>query len=228
MTTTTETIPAANERRSPSGRLRFAVAFPRGAHRGPGDRRWGPVRLRPAIRRARSAWRPDRLGRRLRPDARRRGRSWRASTGRFSSGQIVLSGPEGDEVITYEQIGRKLDADALVTEALAIGRSGSALDRVVADARTAFRGVSLAPRVTFDAEALVTKIGAIAAALEIAASRRSGRRGRHIPLPARHPGPSVARPIRPPRSRGSPSPWAISTPPPRSPRRCPRSRSSRT
>ena len=85
----------------------------------------------------------------------------------LSEGRIVVTAPDGEHVITYADIGRRLDTEALVAEALAVGRSGSPLDRVVADTRTAFRGVTLSPRVTFDADALARRVAAIAAALAI-------------------------------------------------------------
>ena len=85
----------------------------------------------------------------------------------LSEGRIVVTGPDGEHVITYSDIGRRLDTDALVAEALAVGRSGSPLDRIVADTRTAFRGVKLSSRVTFDADALASRIAAIAASLRI-------------------------------------------------------------
>ena len=85
----------------------------------------------------------------------------------LSEGRIVVTAPDGEHVITYADIGRRLDTGALVAEALAVGRGGSPLDRVVADIRTAFRGVTLSPRVTFDADALARRVAAIAAALAI-------------------------------------------------------------
>ncbi|MEO8437098.1 MAG: VanW family protein [Chloroflexota bacterium] len=85
----------------------------------------------------------------------------------MSDGKIVVHGPDGDTVITYAEIGRALDTDALVDQALGVGRDGSAIDRAVANARTAFRGVDLQPRVRFDAGLLAERIGAIADGLRI-------------------------------------------------------------
>jgi vancomycin resistance protein YoaR len=87
--------------------------------------------------------------------------------GAMTDGRIVLTGPDGKTVITYAEIGRRLDTEALVDEAVAVGRDGTAIDRVVANARTAVRGVDLAPRVTFDAKVLADRINAVAAGLRV-------------------------------------------------------------
>ncbi len=89
--------------------------------------------------------------------------------GAVTDGKILLAGPDGTTVITYSEIGRRIDTEALVDEALAVGRDGSAIDRAVANARTAFRGVDLQPRITFDAEKLASRINAVAAGLQIPA-----------------------------------------------------------
>jgi len=85
----------------------------------------------------------------------------------LSEGRIVLSGIEDKQVITYAEIGRGPDVDALVDRALDVGRRGSPIDRAVADARTAMRGVVLDPSVTFDAEALASRVSAVADTLRI-------------------------------------------------------------
>jgi vancomycin resistance protein YoaR len=87
--------------------------------------------------------------------------------GSLSEGQIVLSGIEDEQVITYAEIGRRPDVELIVAEALAVGRRGSPIDRAVADARTALRGIERDPRVTFDGEALATRVTAIADSLRI-------------------------------------------------------------
>ncbi len=77
-------------------------------------------------------------------------------------GRIVVTGPDSSTTITFAEIGRRVDTGALVTTALGVGRDGSAIDRAVANARTALRGIDLAPRVTFDANVLAARIRAIA------------------------------------------------------------------
>jgi vancomycin resistance protein YoaR len=88
--------------------------------------------------------------------------------GSLSDGRIVVKGPEGEQVITYEAIGRGPAVDALLDEAMAVGRRGSPLDRMIADVRTAMRGVALEPRVTFDADEVSARLAALAEAVRIA------------------------------------------------------------
>jgi vancomycin resistance protein YoaR len=47
---------------------------------------------------------------------------------------------------------------------MSVGRAGGPVERVIANARTAFRGVILEPQVRFDQDALVRHVGALAAA----------------------------------------------------------------
>jgi vancomycin resistance protein YoaR len=87
--------------------------------------------------------------------------------GSLSEGQIVLSGIEDKQVITYAEIGRGPDVESLLDSALAVGRRGSPIDRAVADARTALRGIALDPQVTFDGERLTARVTSIADTLRI-------------------------------------------------------------
>jgi vancomycin resistance protein YoaR len=85
--------------------------------------------------------------------------------GSFADGRLVLTAGPGEQVVTYAEIGRQPDIDAMLDEAIAVGRDGSPVDRVVADARTVVRGVYLQPLVTFDAARLSERITAIAESL---------------------------------------------------------------
>ncbi len=78
----------------------------------------------------------------------------RETYGYLGEGSITFTTPDGERTISFADIGRGPDVDAMVAEALAVGRDGNAVDRFIADARTAFRGVALTPKVTFDADAL--------------------------------------------------------------------------
>ena len=89
--------------------------------------------------------------------------------GGLSSGKVVINGPSGPTAITYQSLGRTLATDQLVTEAMAVGRDGNAIDRAVANARTAVRGVTISPRMTFDVAALATRINQAADGLEVSA-----------------------------------------------------------
>ncbi len=85
--------------------------------------------------------------------------------GSLAEGSITVTGPTGDRTISYADIGRGPDIEAMLDEAMAIGRAGNAVDRVVADARIAMRGVALTPRVTYDPDALAERIVAFADSL---------------------------------------------------------------
>jgi len=91
----------------------------------------------------------------------------RAAYASLGEGELVLQGPDGDTVLSYAAIGRGPDVEAMVAEAMAIGRDGGPIERVIADARTAIRGVTVEPMVTFDPEALALELGTFADGLAI-------------------------------------------------------------
>ncbi|MEO6208452.1 MAG: peptidoglycan binding domain-containing protein, partial [Candidatus Limnocylindrales bacterium] len=96
----------------------------------------------------------------------------------LAQGEIVLAGPDGPISISYEAVGRRPDVDAMVAEAMGVGRSGNPLERVVTDARTAIRGATVAPRVAVDADLVTTQIAGSVDQLTIdpieASVRRTG------------------------------------------------------
>jgi vancomycin resistance protein YoaR len=83
----------------------------------------------------------------------------------LGEGSIVLTAGQAEFTIPYASVGRRADLDAMVTDALSVGRSGNPVERVIADARTAFRGVTLEPRVTFDGDAVAAFVAQHAASL---------------------------------------------------------------
>ena len=85
----------------------------------------------------------------------------------WGEGELVLTGPDGNRSISYADIGRGPDVEAMLAEAMAVGRDGNAVDRVIADARTAIRGVTLSPRLTYDPDALAEAIVAFADTLAL-------------------------------------------------------------
>ena len=95
------------------------------------------------------------------------------SFGSIATGSLVLSGGGRTTEVGFGQIGRAIDVNGLVAEALAIGRSGSPIERVASNVRTAVRGVTIAPRVTFDAAALEQAIGGFTGTLDRAATGAS-------------------------------------------------------
>jgi vancomycin resistance protein YoaR len=83
-----------------------------------------------------------------------------AAYGGVAEGAVVLEGPDGPIELTYRDLGRRADIDGMVADAMAVGRAGNPIERMVADARTAIRGVTVAPRVTFDPELVARRITA--------------------------------------------------------------------
>jgi vancomycin resistance protein YoaR len=91
----------------------------------------------------------------------------------FGVGRAVVSGGGLEMAVDYSKIGRRPDVEAMLAEALAVGRSGSPIDRAILNFRTALRGTAIAPRVTFDAGRLTRFVQSSAARLEIEAKDAS-------------------------------------------------------
>jgi vancomycin resistance protein YoaR len=83
----------------------------------------------------------------------------------FGQGSVVLAGPDGELTLRYDEIARRPDVEAMVADALAIGRSGSPVERAVAEVQTAVHGFALEPRVTLDAARLSSRVTALVAPL---------------------------------------------------------------
>ncbi len=95
-------------------------------------------------------------------------------------GQLALSLPDGTRTVSYADLGRQLDVNAMLDAALAVGRSGNPLARVADEIRTAIHGTTVAPVVTFDQTALkasLTKVAASVATSPISASIHSSTAG---------------------------------------------------
>jgi vancomycin resistance protein YoaR len=165
-TTTPETVGiAVPETRRPSGRLRFLIAFIIGLLLativGAGamyayDQQY-VNRVLPGVR----IGTVDLSG----LDEAAAAERLQEAYGAFGEGEILLTSPVGETTISYADIGRGPDIEAMLAEALAVGREGNAIERVIADARTAIRGVTLEPRVTYDADALAEEVVAFADSL---------------------------------------------------------------
>ena len=82
--------------------------------------------------------------------------------------------------MSYADLGRRLDVNAMLDAALAVGRSGNPLTRVADEIRTAIHGTTVAPVVTFDQTALkasLSKVAASVASSPTGASIRSSTGG---------------------------------------------------
>ena len=166
MTTATDTVPLRSDRPAAAARSRFLIAFLAGLAAvlliGAGalyafDRQY-EGRILPGIR----VGSVDLSG--LTQEA-ARGRLG-AAYAPAGDGELVLTAGSRTIRIPYADVGRRIDVDALVADAAAIGRSGSAIERLIGNARTALRGVELQPRMLVDETALATRIQAAAAFLE--------------------------------------------------------------
>jgi vancomycin resistance protein YoaR len=85
----------------------------------------------------------------------------------FREGRVVLTSGDLEMTIPYSDVQRRPDIEGMVAEAIAIGRSGNTVERVILDARTAVRGVNIAPRVLFDEARLVRHVEALSARLNV-------------------------------------------------------------
>ncbi|HEY0444643.1 MAG TPA: VanW family protein [Candidatus Limnocylindrales bacterium] len=168
MTTTTDTVPLPAAERPRSTRLRFVaalvVALLAVLALGAGalvayDHQYDG-RILPGVR----VGSVDISG--LTPaDARARVAATYASA---ANGALVLTGAHGSTTIPYADLGRHVDVDGLVADAAAVGRAGGPLDRLIGGAKTALRGVVVAPRVVFDEAELEARVRDAARSLEIA------------------------------------------------------------
>ena len=81
-------------------------------------------------------------------------------------GTLTLETEKGPRTLTYAELGRRPDVDAMLDAAFAVGRTGNTLEKVVDEARTAIGGLDLAPRVTVDQAVLAASLSAIAATID--------------------------------------------------------------
>jgi vancomycin resistance protein YoaR len=80
----------------------------------------------------------------------------------FGTGQVVLVAGDRRFVLKYDQIHREAAVDSMIERAMAVGRAGNAVERVIANARTAFNGIVLAPEVRYDDTALARWVTSLA------------------------------------------------------------------
>ena len=85
----------------------------------------------------------------------------------YDRGELVLRTPAGDIALSYAAAGRRVDVDAMVTEALAAGRGDDFPFRLVKALRVALDGAAVEPRMLLDEAALATAIRAAAEPLAL-------------------------------------------------------------
>ena len=91
----------------------------------------------------------------------------REAYGHFSKGTAIVAGGGYEMPIDYADVGRRPDIDRMVAQAMAIGRGGNAVERVILHARTAVRGVDLEPLVTYDSAKLARYVQTYAGRLRV-------------------------------------------------------------
>ncbi len=84
------------------------------------------------------------------------------------SGTLTITSATGTTAtLTYAQLGRRPDIDAMLDRAFAIGRTGNAIERVAEEARTALDRVNLAPQVALDPGVLSATIAQFATSIDL-------------------------------------------------------------
>ena len=91
-----------------------------------------------------------------------------AAYGSLTDGELAIVNGDASSSIRYSDVGRRLDADAVIAEAMAVGRSGSLAERIALDLRTMVGGHDIDLRATLDEARLRTAIEGIARGLAIA------------------------------------------------------------
>ena len=86
----------------------------------------------------------------------------------LTQGELRLEAGETVSTIPYASVGRRLDVDAAVDAAMAVGRNGATLERIAANLRNIVRGVEIAPQATFERGALRLEVEKLAADVELA------------------------------------------------------------
>jgi vancomycin resistance protein YoaR len=86
----------------------------------------------------------------------------------LQQGSLSIVADKGDAVeVTYAELNRRYDAEAMVQTALAVGRDGSLVERVARNLRTAVNGLDVAPRILVDEAVLGRAIDRLAATYRI-------------------------------------------------------------
>jgi vancomycin resistance protein YoaR len=92
----------------------------------------------------------------------------RLRDGFASYGQGTATLTDGDlrETISYADLGRGPDVDAMLEQAFAVGRTGTIAERALEEVRAAARGVVIEPMVRLDPTAVVSAISSLAGRLD--------------------------------------------------------------
>jgi vancomycin resistance protein YoaR len=84
----------------------------------------------------------------------------------YGQGQVLLTAGDIHETIGYANVGRAPDLEAMLDQAFAVGRTGSAPEQAVELIRTSLNGVTIQPLVTVDPKSITSELAALAARLD--------------------------------------------------------------
>jgi vancomycin resistance protein YoaR len=87
--------------------------------------------------------------------------------GPLEKGTLVIESSRGNAAIPYARLGRKVELDAMVGRAAAVGRGGSPFDEALAGLRLLARPVTIAPIVSFDRSRLAEELAEFSDSLRI-------------------------------------------------------------
>ncbi len=87
----------------------------------------------------------------------------------YGQGVVVVQTSSGPQEIGFAEVGRGPDADTLVAEALAVGHTGSAVERTLDGIRSFLRGTRIDPQVRLDPARVAERVAAIAATTDVPA-----------------------------------------------------------
>lgn len=90
-----------------------------------------------------------------------------AAYGSLADGELAVITGAASPSITYSDLGRRLDVDAVIAEAMAVGRGGSLAERIAVDLRTMVGGQNVDLRATLDEAALRAAIEGVARGLAV-------------------------------------------------------------
>jgi vancomycin resistance protein YoaR len=80
----------------------------------------------------------------------------------LATGVAVLVAGDKEIPLPFARARRAPAIDTMVAQAMSVGRAGNPVERAIANARTAIRGVRIAPQVRYDQEALTRWVNALA------------------------------------------------------------------
>ncbi len=85
----------------------------------------------------------------------------------LGDGTLVLGAGDTERAVTFADLGRRIDVDAIVVRAMAIGRDGATFQRIAENVRILVRGTDVAPSATFERAALRREVEVLAAQVAV-------------------------------------------------------------